>query len=255
MPLKVFINDHGLLADKSSNYIKGRTEGLWNCILSEDFDSDGDKDFIFGNMGQNNQWKVSEDRPASLVYSDFDKNGSVDPLLNYYVEGKSFPYPSRDELAEQLPAFKKRFTDYRSYSDAAITDVLQQQELSSAKQLNAYTLSSVYVENGREGLKIKPMPLELQFAPVFAMTSMDVNKDGNPDLVSGGNMSATRARTGKLTGNTGFVFLGNGKGDFRFLHPAESGILIRGDARNMATDGNRLFVAVNNAPLLVYELR
>jgi hypothetical protein len=115
-------------------------------------------------------------------------------------------------------------------------------------------LETIYAENSNEGLKFRRMPVELQFAPVFSLVSMDVNKDGKADLISGGNLSATRSRTGKLTGNTGFIFLGNGKGDFSLIHPRKTGLAVKGDVRKILTDNNRLFVGVNNAPLLIYDL-
>jgi len=51
-----------------------------------------------------------------MVFGDVDKNGSIDPIIRYFIQGESFPYPNRDELRDQIPSFKKRFTDYASYS-------------------------------------------------------------------------------------------------------------------------------------------
>jgi hypothetical protein len=99
------------------------------------------------------------------------------------------------------------------------------------------------------------LPVEFQFAPVFSMAAMDVNKDGNPDIISGGNLSATRSRTGKLTGNPGFVFLGDGHGNFSFLPPAQTGINCKGDVRQMLIIKDRIIIGVNNSPVLVYQLK
>jgi hypothetical protein len=106
MPVRVFINDKGKLSDRSSDCITEKTEGLWNSILAEDFDRDGDHDFVLGNHGLNSQLKASAEQPASLIYNDFDNNGSVDPIVSYVIIDKSYPYPTRDELTEQLPSFK-----------------------------------------------------------------------------------------------------------------------------------------------------
>ena len=120
MPVKVFINKKGQLEDRSSDYVPAYTEGFWNCIQASDFDGDGDVDFIAGNVGSNNQMKPANDKPVSLYFADYDNNGSIDPIIDYYIKDASYPYPSRDELIEQLPSFRKRFTDYKSYSTAKI---------------------------------------------------------------------------------------------------------------------------------------
>ena len=254
MPIRVFINRHGKLSDESSTYVKERTEGFWNSILAEDFDRDGDQDFVIGNLGLNTQMKVSESRPATMVYDDFDKNGSVDPVISYFVGDKSYPYASRDELTEQLPSLKKRFVDYRSYADATLEDVFPKDELSRANQLTAYIAESCYLRNDGNHFTLVPMPVQFQFAPVFGMAAADVNGDSIPDIVSAGNLRAARARTGKLSGNTDFVFVNDGKGDFTFVHPAMTGISLSGDVRKVAFAGNTLFVGVNDSPLQIYKL-
>ncbi|MDQ2657599.1 MAG: VCBS repeat-containing protein, partial [Bacteroidota bacterium] len=256
MPVKIFINEKGKLVDHSGQFLTEPSEGWWNCLLAHDFDNDGDPDFVIGNNGLNHQMNVSRDQPASLTYFDFDSNNSVDPLLTYFVQGVTYPYATRDELTEQLPSFKKRFTDYKSYSTAKLDKgVLTSEEIRVAKKLSAYRMETSYLRNDRGKLTFVKMPTEIQFAPVFAMTSMDVNRDGHDDLVTGGNLTATRARTGSLTGNNGFIFLGDGKGNFRFLPAAQSGLRLSGDVRKMTSRGSGLIVGCNNDSLRVFQLR
>jgi enediyne biosynthesis protein E4 len=123
MPLKVLINEKGKLKDQSSDYVPPSTEGFWNCIRASDFDGDGDLDFVAGNIGTNHQMKSANDKPVSLYYSDYDNNGSIDPIIDYFVKDASYPYPTRDELMEQLPGIRKNFKDYKSYSTAQVKDV------------------------------------------------------------------------------------------------------------------------------------
>ncbi len=254
MPIRVFINKKGSLTEHTEQYVEAGTEGLWNCIIAADFDGDGDQDFVAGNFGRNSQMKVDRDKPATLVYHDYDANGSIDLFLNYYVKGESYPYPTRDELTEQVPSFKKRFTNYSSYSNAVIENVLTESEIAASKQLSAYELNSCYIRNDGNKFTMVPMPAAFQFAPVFAMETMDVNNDGHLDIISGGNLSATRSRTGKLSGNGGFVFHGDGKGNFTFVHPARTGIKVPDDVRQIKKDGVTLFFAINNRPVQVYRL-
>jgi hypothetical protein len=254
MPVKVFLNEKGILVDHSGAYIAEKSEGWWNCIVADDFDGDGDKDLVVGNQGRNHQMQVDASKPAAITYSDFDNNGSVDPLLTYYIQGVSYPYPTRDELTEQLPSMKKRFTDYRSYSTATLQEVLTKEELDVSRTLAAFRMETSYLRNEGGKLTFVDMPVELQFAPVFAMSSVDVNADGNPDIITAGNLSATRARTGALTGNHGFVFLGDGNGNFKSA-PAGSGLGLSCDIRKIVWDGSTLFVGCNNDSIRTFRLR
>jgi len=247
MGIRIFESNDGMLTEGTSHYLKDNLQGFWNCILVHDFDKDGDPDLIAGNYGLNNQIKPSSVRPATLHYDDFDDNGSVDPILCYYVKDKSYPFPSRDELTEQLPYLKKRFTNYGAYANATIEDILTPRQLSDGGKLEANHFETTYFQNDGGTLRVKHLPVQIQFAPVFALAAMDVNRDGNSDLISGGNLSATRARTGVLKGNTGFVFLGDGKGGFSFVEPFRSGICIREDIRKIVVTGDRVVFAANNA--------
>jgi enediyne biosynthesis protein E4 len=254
MPVKVFINQKGKLADRSSEYIDTDTEGFWNCILSGDFDRDGDTDLIIGNQGLNTQMKPSAKQPVTMVYDDFDNNGSVDPIMTSYVMGKPYPYPTRDELTEQLPSFKKRFTDYKSYSNVQLEDVLLPEESSKAKKMKVSMAESCFVRNQSGKLVFKPMPFEMQMAPVMSMALMDVDGDGIDDLITGGNISGTRARSGKMTGNHGFIFRSDGKGNFEFIPPYKSGISVSGDVRKVISNNGEVLFAINNGTVRTYQL-
>jgi len=254
MPIKIFLNEDGKLKDKTSHFIKEKTNGFWNTILVRDFDHDGDLDFIAGNHGLNNQIKPSENRPANLYYYDFDANGSVDPLLFYYVQDKSYPFQTRDELTEQLPAFKKKFPKYSDYANAQLRDILSDEAIAVSLKLEAVTFKSTYFKNDHGVFSAQALPLELQFSPLFAIAVMDVNGDGFDDLMTGGNLEGTRARTGLLKGNNGYVFLGDGKGNFRFTSPATTGISTPEDVRKIVVENDCAFFSINNGKVRSFKL-
>ena len=230
------------------------SNGFWNCLLLHDFDKDGDIDMVVGNYGLNNQIKPSEDRPASLYYYDFDQNSSVDPLLFYYIKDKSYPFPTKDELTEQLPSLKKKYPTYESYVSAQLNTMLPTDMIEKASLLNAYVLETTYFVNDHGVFRMRTMPIELQFSPVFALAVADVNKDGYDDLITGGNLERTRARTGLLKGNNGFVFLGDNKGSFKLGNPAHVGISISNDVRKIVVNGNTVFYITNNGAVRSFTL-
>jgi enediyne biosynthesis protein E4 len=254
MSVKVFINEAKELSDQSSSFFNEPTQGFWNCIIAEDFDNDGDKDLVIGNLGLNSQMRASQLHPVKMFYSDYDNNGSVDPILEYWVKDKSYPYPTRDELMQQVPTFKKKFTDYKSYSMATISDVLTPEELRRSQKAEVTTLESCYFKNIDNHFEMMPLPVNFQFAPIFALAAADFNNDGKLDILSGGNLTATRARTGKLTGNYGMMAYGSGDGNFSPRSYSESGLKLKGDVRHMIYTKGVLLVAVNNGGIIKYKI-
>ena len=72
----------------------------------------------------------------TLYYKDFDGNGSIDPLLCYYIGGVS-PAASRDDVTDQLPVLKKKFLEYKTYANATINDMFTPDQLKDASVLKA----------------------------------------------------------------------------------------------------------------------
>ena len=225
MPIEVFINKEGKTLNRSTESFFDRDlTGLWTKMIVHDFDKDGDADIVVGNLGLNTQLKASEKEPLTLVYKDFDNNGSIDPILNYYVQGKEYPFPSRDELLDQMYGMRAKFKDYSSYSKATLGDIFSPNDLKDAKTLKATTLESVYLENKKDKFEVHKLPDQSQFSPIYAMTLVDYNKDGNMDLILGGNQTAIRIRVGVIDANFGQLFAGDGKGHFTYVPQTKSGL-------------------------------
>jgi len=259
MPIKVFINQKGKLTDASSEYIKFNSTGWWNKILAEDMDGDGDKDLIIGNCGLNTQFKCSNKEPMTMYFKDFSGNGSINPILCYYIDSMSYPAASLDDLTGQIPALKKKFLEYKDYATATIHDIFTPDQLSNAGVLKAEMMQTVYLENqGSKGFLLHPLPLEAQFAPVYAITSLDVDKDNKKDLVIAGCNSWTRIKFGQLTANHGMLLSGDGKGNFKYIPQWKSGLNIRGNVRSMelvpGNKGVQLFFGVNNSSVKSVKL-
>jgi enediyne biosynthesis protein E4 len=256
MPVKVFINQKGKLTDASSTYIHFESTGWWNTINASDMDGDGDIDLIMGNCGSNTQFKVSEKEPMQLYYKDFDGNGSVDPVLCYYIQGVSYPAASRDDLTEQLPLLKKKFLEYKDYANATITDIFTGEELKDAATLKAATMQTIYLENqGAKGFVLHNLPIEAQYAPVYGIVTADVNKDGKKDILLAGNNTWTRIKFGRYTANHGVLLLGEGGGNFKYVPQVKSGLSLRGNVKSLALintgKAQKIIVGINDANALL----
>ena len=143
MPLTLFLNNNGNLENISDEVGFKNSEGWWNVIHQADFDKDGDMDYVAGNFGLNSQLKTSIDYPIGIYAKDYDKNGSVDPILSCYDEGKNYPVFSKDDIQQQLTILKKRFVKYNEYAGLTIDQVFTPKELEELKFYMQKTLKQV----------------------------------------------------------------------------------------------------------------
>lgn len=255
LPLSVFINTNGKLGNESAAWFGKPCSGFWNRIEVADLNRDGRPDFVLGNIGTNTQIKASETEPAELYFADFDNNGSVDPLFCFYIQGKSWPYLTREELFAQLGQFRKKYTTYKSYSTVGIEDLFSAQDLSKAKHLSTNCLeTSLFLSTAAGQYERRALPAEAQYSPVYTIDILDYNKDGNEDLLLCGNDSHLKLRLGKADASYGMLFAGDGKGNFVYIDQATSGLSLRGDVRSTLQVGELFFFGMNQQPLLSYKL-
>jgi hypothetical protein len=258
MGIRAFLNTGKNLTEISDQCGLKDSEGWWNTIMAEDFDLDGDMDYVIGNLGLNSQIKASVTEPASIYAKDFDNNGSIDAVMCYYFLGKSYPFYSKDDLQTQIPFIMKKYPSYESYANQTITDIFSAEELKGALVLKAKVFASCYLENkGNNQFELSPLPREAQYSPIYCIRSGDYNHDGNPDIILAGNFYGTRIKFGEYDANKGLLLAGNGKGKFTVLNDIESGFHINGEVRDITDVGlssgkNILVFALNNDSVRLY---
>jgi hypothetical protein len=250
MPIMIFKNENGKLNNITNGSGLDSSNGWWNCIEANDFDHDGDMDYMVGNRGLNSRIKAKEREPACVYAKDFDRSGTLDAIMCYYIQGTSYPIHGRDMMTDQIRELKKKFLRYRDYADATIYDIYPKSIVDSALLLRAYTFASSYIENlGNGKFKITPLPLQTQFSTVNSIIAKDFDGDGNSDILLTGNDYSPEVETGRYDASIGNFLKGDGKGHFKNIPSAQSGFFVDTYARNMkmiSTKHAGLIVIANN---------
>ncbi|KAA6438212.1 VCBS repeat-containing protein [Dyadobacter flavalbus] len=255
MPVIFFKNNKGKLENVTKGTGLTGMHGWWNSIASGDFDEDGDFDYVVGNVGLNTEGHPSQDKPLTLFAKDFDRSGTMDPVLCRYFGNELYPVHPRDEMTSQMNFLKKRFIYYADYSKADIGKVFSKEELKDAKKMVCEAMQSVLIINKGNGkFEVKPLPAAAQLGSVYGICAADYNHDGHLDLLLSGNTYATESISGRLDAFSGLLLTGNGKGDFTPVKAAESGFLVEGDGKGLAEittgkQGLMILAAQNNAAL------
>jgi hypothetical protein len=231
--------------------------GWWRCLTLSDLDGDGDLDILAGNWGLNTRFRASEQAPMRLFAADYDKNGSLDPLLCTPWEGAYYPVVQRDMLATQLPVVKKKYPRHTPYAGAKVQDIFSEQELLGGRVLEAGMLETVWLENRNGSFVVRSLPAEVQMSPVQCLLETDVNEDGKRDVLLFGNEWGADPETGRLDASYGLVLAGDGRGNFQVVLPGQTGLMAEGVVRDallmpLATGKNVLILGINNAPIRAF---
>ena len=212
-------------------------------------------------------WKrlnhVSAQYPMKLFAKDIDNNGSIDPVMFYYIktdkgERKLSPAIGKDMLTSQVPSLKKKFVLHKEYINTGVDDIFS--DKTNLLELTCEETATCYIENLGNGIFFKhTMPIEAQFAPVNTILCHDFDGDGHTDLLFAGNEYQTEVMTGRYDASYGLFLKGNSNRDFIAYSPAQSGFVVNGDVKNMkllntTKAGNLVLVAINNDSLKTYRV-
>jgi len=255
MPVRIYEWNGSQLTDQTTRYMDTLHSGWWHSLCITDLNGDGKTDILAGNYGLNSQVKATAALPASLHYNDFDRNGAIDPIFGFAIQGKNYPYITRDELLEHMTMMRSRFGDYASYADAGLQELFYPEEREGMQKLEATRLeTTLWLQDSTGKFKPRPLPALAQWAPVHAIATMDANGDGLTDIWLMGNNSQTRLRLGNMEANYGLLLLNQGQGSFTPATPAATGILLRSNVRALQVLGEKLWVGSNGEKLRAYKM-
>ncbi|HMR58262.1 MAG TPA: VCBS repeat-containing protein, partial [Cyclobacteriaceae bacterium] len=261
MPITIFRNTDGKLTRVKSDLNK--YVGWWNSITGADFDQDGDTDYVIGNLGLNNGYNVSEDKPLRVFAKDLDNNGSTEALLFCYTKmadgtEQLCPVHFWDELNQQSPKFRRQFSKYKHFAKSTWETLLSEADKKDAYIVDVNYDASVYVENLGEGnFKIHQLPVEAQLAPINGILATDVNGDSWLDIVLVGNDFGNEVFSGRYDALTGVTLINNTQGAFKIAGVSSSGFYVPNDAKALVQvsrpDGDLIVASQNRDSLRVFS--
>ncbi len=261
-PISIFQNDNGTLSNASEKYGTSNLKGWWYSISEGDFNKDGHKDLIVGNVGLNNKFHPSKKKPFKVFANDFDKTGTCDVVLSKEYKGRLVPTRGKECSSDQMPFIDRKFPTYTEYANASLEDILGEDEVENALKLEANTFESVMLlNNGNGGFSSTKLPELAQVAPILSSTVKDVNNDGNQDVIIVGNMFGAEVETPRYDAGDGMVLFGRGDGSFEPCAAKKSGFYTPHNAKSIAslnigaTGETLYFVGNNNYKLQIFSLK
>lgn len=253
----------GLLKNTNGRFALEDTDlrdqkGWWFSVTGTDLNGDGLEDFILGNVGLNIKFTASKDKPFKVFANDFDNNGTNDIVLGKKYQGKYVPVRGRECSSQQMPFIKDKFPSYREFANATVEDVFGEKlEQSYAREVTGFQ-SVMLLNRGNFQFEIVALPREAQFYPVLATAVLDVDGDGNKDLITAGNIYETEVETPRLDAISGVVLKNDGNDAIFALPYVDTGLTLNGNIKDLeiiSTKNSTLLIATrNNDSPLIYRL-
>ncbi len=234
--------------------------GWWQTVAVADLNGDGRADLVLGNVGENFYLRPDFKDPVKLWINDFDQNGIMDKVLTRTIDGKDKPVFLKHDLEQEIPLLKKQNLKHADYAKKSIQDLFSSEVLKNCvvKQFN-YPSSIIAFNEGNGKFSIQKLPPAVQFSSVNAAYCTDIKNNGKMDLVLGGNEFGFQPQFGRLDASYGHVLLNNGKGNFTEMSPADSGLELPGEIRDIAeikgSEDNFLLFLQNNEYPVLYKIK
>lgn len=208
------------------------TEGWWNCIEANDVDSDGDMDFVVGNLGQNYKFKASKEIPFYVFASDYDKNGTNDVFLAKNYKNKIVPVRGKECSTQQIPSLSRKFKTYGEFAKADIQDVLGS-DTSQNVTYKAHEFHSVLLKNNNGVLTLEKLPFQAQFSTVQSALVDDFTNDGKKEVLLAGNKFNVEVETTRADASVGLLLTSNNSSGLSVMPYVESGVYLPGNVKEL----------------------
>ena len=256
MPITVFENVPGAMKKKG---IVPDSFGWWSSIEAKDLDNDGDDDYVLGNWGLNSKFKATPERPLKLFVKDFDRDGKIEQILEWYPPGEqqAYPFATKEDLVAQIPHLGRTIEKYADYGKDTYLDLFEPEQRKGALELKTTELKTSVMWKEDKAFRLEALPNAAQVSPVFSIVAEDLDGDDISDILLMGNFYGLKPEGGRLDANRGVMLKGMGDGKFEPISSKQSGLFIKGEVRDAVlipgANGSRLVIARNNLPALIFK--
>jgi hypothetical protein len=239
--------------DKTDKYLSKKLNGWWFEIKAEDINGDGTDEIILGNIGMNNKYRASYQKPLKVYAADYNNDKKSDIILAKKTQYGEVPVRGFECSSEQLPFLKDKFESYNSFANAEIRDLIDLDETEGI-QLEANEFRSGYLKFNNGKYDFYPFPNEGQISCTRAIHCEDFNNDGFKDVLIAGNLFEAEVETVRHDASIGLLMFGGKKG-LTPISQLESGFYAAGNVRdikpfNLAGQDAYLVLNNNNKPQL-----
>ena len=215
MPITIYENNNGLFNELKSESFK-ETSGWWNTISQIDFDNDGDLDYFVGNLGANNKFHPSIEKPLHIYGTNLGDDEKYDMFLSKNYKGNLVPVRGKECSTQQNPFVSDKIKSYKEFANSTLSDIYGDETLNNSYHKKVVEFESIYAENlGNGNFKISKLPFYAQLGPTLSFAFHDVNKDGHIDVIGSGAIHEAEVETVRYDSNIGYVLLSDSKATFK----------------------------------------
>lgn len=208
--------------------------GWWYHASTADFDNDGDDDIFLGNVGLNNKFHPSQERPLHCFSDDLDGNGTHDIVLSKDKGGTLLPVRGKECSSSQMPFINDSFPTFNSFATADLPSIYTAESLDNAQHFEATTFASMILRNDDGKFVPVELPPMAQISPIRTSIIRDLNGDGFLDVIVAGNNSQTEVETVPYDAGKGLILWGKGDCTFEADYLIETtGLFLPGDVVDM----------------------
>src|SRR5207247_8422395 len=115
-----------------------------------------------------------------IYYGDFAGDGGVQIVEAYFdaALGKIVPWQTLDRVEAPLPFVRQRLPRFKDSGAASVAEILGD-KMKMAKELRAHGFDSTVFLNRGNHFERKPLPMEAQLSPAFAVCVADIDVHGH----------------------------------------------------------------------------